>query len=1027
MIERTGVQGALWGATSEQGSLYSPLNAGLLAFRLFNGIGSPKLSKSLGTNQARDKYRERKAKCVDHGHACVCNNGNLMAWSKVTGKGRKADIEDPISTPEWSGIRCSDRPWPLLPPPDDPPPPNYSCLVEKTQNLDPESPRVYHCYAIHRSPGCRETGFVVLLEAQISTGTCTSIRLGDFNGLSERSLVKVSQILSHCNKLIGNISHQLLGDEPPAYSSDSTNLPSVFSVGGLANLARSWIRLALSSIAPLTVPESPPGRQLKRIVLYCPPSAIIPEDVAFDPACRASDHGYFDIAFIKTLFDNSATPHAQIDCRTEHREQEKRGAGEVVANFSHRAHDAYAKFRTAVSKTPQAQAQETHDSGRISTKLALSSPVLAPRACSKTTKSPVLLPNISSPSRRNLSLTFSPDRHDPTVVVVPAHRGQQESSVFNKKLGHYHYEDNGVSGQGWVVGYKKESKKWAEGEGKEAASTSKSSLPKVTAESLAVVSLVPSPEDSLFGFGGDYLLWGSYQVADHSPFQEHKEFFSKPSPRGGSVEDLLNLARGLLSIIPESHPRWIEAAKTDLYELDRYYRTGSYLTGFDRSNQDLSRLIEVDLVKIVNGPHVERFGQTETIESRKMGKLMEHARNYLHGGTGKVKPRGWDCHKNYQYLIATVVIPSDTISTPPLRRSRTLPRLAVNDTFFGDTNLDFIEPAPNTATLRPLRHEMDNLPTQQLHYSPSPPVPLPISSEFYDLDLGAISTTAFTTPGTSQFGAPLAQADLVGLLRQNIVSPAINSFAALTSSEHNTPTVTPSHNVSDISGSNILSNQPISASLPDGSQSSEYLAGFVAGCAYMAQILGRQQSVPQPDPIRPLAQNLPSSHIMPRLPRDDSPSRQPLHADDTAAPPLSKTSRNLEFGVGDNQMQISAAPSTSPLVTRNDAPSNSQSNATRELQESAPKASSHPSTSPNSPRLLQHGRDKKIHKCEECNLTFQRKYKLEDHTNWRHGKAKAHTCDFEGCGKSFTNKANMQRHRKIHMTVVQEFEDSSPT
>ncbi|CUA73176.1 hypothetical protein RSOLAG22IIIB_05176 [Rhizoctonia solani] len=58
--------------------------------------------------------------------------------------------------------------------------------------------------------------------------------------------------------------------------------------------------------------------------------------------------------------------------------------------------------------------------------------------------------------------------------------------------------------------------------------------------------------------------------------------------------------------------------------------------------------------------------------------------------------------------------------------------------------------------------------------------------------------------------------------------------------------------------------------------------------------------------------------------------------------------------------------------------------------------------------------DNKKHKCDVCGNAFRKKYQLDDHMHRHRGQFKSHPCDFPGCNKSFTNRANMRRHHKIH-------------
>ncbi|CUA72207.1 hypothetical protein RSOLAG22IIIB_00870 [Rhizoctonia solani] len=100
----------------------------------------------------------------------------------------------------------------------------------------------------------------------------------------------------------------------------------------------------------------------------------------------------------------------------------------------------------AAAKAAQAEAEATSNPPRTSTETAGSSTTVhaersetptAPQTPAGTTTaiSPPRSRTISSPpSRQNSGATVTPDRHHPTVVAVPAHRGRQEASVPNSSV-----------------------------------------------------------------------------------------------------------------------------------------------------------------------------------------------------------------------------------------------------------------------------------------------------------------------------------------------------------------------------------------------------------------------------------------------------------------------------------------------------------------------------------------------------------------------------------------------------------------
>ncbi|CAE6475379.1 unnamed protein product [Rhizoctonia solani] len=210
-----------------------------------------------------------------------------------------------------------------------------------------------------------------------------------------------------------------------------------------------------------------------------------------------------------------------------------------------------------------------------------------------------------------------------------------------------------------------------------------------------------------------------------------------------------------------------------------------------------------------------------------------------------------------------------------------------------------------------------------------------------------------------------------------------------------------------------------------GSQSREYeagwSAGFVAGCALISQMLGISLGTfrMQPDPTGyPQAQHLPSIPIATPLPSDDAPPAQPWSAtslDNTSVCALSShLPQNLVAETNGSQTHPSAVPDTSQVNAGNEVPNDFQNSATPASHVTAPEPSVRASTSSDSTQILQHGQDKKKHRCNLCGKTFHKKYQLGDHMNRHRGQPKAYSCDSPGCGKLFTNRANMRRHQKIH-------------
>ncbi|CAE6420093.1 unnamed protein product [Rhizoctonia solani] len=97
----------------------------------------------------------------------------------------------------------------------------------------------------------------------------------------------------------------------------------------------------------------------------------------------------------------------------------------------------------AAAKAAQAQAEAPSSPLRTSTETAGSSATVhaersetptAPQTPTGAMSPPRPRTISSPPSRQNSTATVTPDRHHPTVVAVPAHRGRQEASVLNSSV-----------------------------------------------------------------------------------------------------------------------------------------------------------------------------------------------------------------------------------------------------------------------------------------------------------------------------------------------------------------------------------------------------------------------------------------------------------------------------------------------------------------------------------------------------------------------------------------------------------------
>jgi len=66
-----------------------------------------------------------------------------------------------------------------------------------------------------------------------------------------------------------------------------------------------------------------------------------------------------------------------------------------------------------------------------------------------------------------------------------------------------------------------------------------------------------------------------------------------------------------------------------------------------------------------------------------------------------------------------------------------------------------------------------------------------------------------------------------------------------------------------------------------------------------------------------------------------------------------------------------------------------------------------------------------VHRCNECNQTFSRPYRLRNHQRKVHGDQREVTvvptpfqCPEDGCNKSFGRKDHLQRHQRTHLAVM---------
>ncbi|KAH7338133.1 hypothetical protein B0J17DRAFT_411793 [Rhizoctonia solani] len=375
--------------------------------------------------------------------------------------------------------------------------------------------------------------------------------------------------------------------------------------------------------------------------------------------------------------------------------------------------------------------------------------------------------------------------------------------------------------------------------------------------------------------------------------------------------------------------------------------------------------------------------------------------------------------------------------------------LEVSDGWLEDPFLDFTESILNIPSLQPRYHGGDDLFGEQLSYAPLPPFPLSITPKPHrdrlEWDIAFVTAHMLTTcpPEVSQFGAPRERVDPTEALGPINAPAGIDLYATLTTPVPSTYSAAHSHTTPQPSTNEAASPQSaFRLNLSPGEpQSSDYKsgwnAGFIAGCELIIGMLGESQSGmfrSQADSISPLVQNLLSTHTAAHSSKNIISTLQPnTNIDNTITPlPSTELSRNPVLEVTDSQSHPQASTNTYQVASQNDTPIDARLGDDLTTPEWTP-GSNDPSASLNAIQPLEHGHDKRKHQCDVCNKRFHRKYQLEDHMHRHRGQARgklrmpnfgivnsnyrtyeAHSCDFPGCGKSFTTRANMRRHQKIH-------------
>ncbi|KDN34277.1 hypothetical protein RSAG8_12629, partial [Rhizoctonia solani AG-8 WAC10335] len=168
----------------------------------------------------------------------------------------------------------------------------------------------------------------------------------------------------------------------------------------------------------------------------------------------------------------------------------------------------------------------------------------------------------------------------------------------------------------------------------------------------------------------------------------------------------------------------------------------------------------------------------------------------------------------------------------------------------------------------------------------------------------------------------------------------------------------------------------------------------------------------------------PSTHTAPRFPEYYVTYQQPPTSNGNTTAPLflPEVPRDSLPGVIDGQTRVPGDSNTPQTIVANSTHNTGNPlSMTLTSQAPTPRLSNTASTSFCFSQMPYQGRDKKKLKCDICTKSFHRKYQLNDHMRQHRGQPKAYTCNFSGCDKAYTSRANMRRHyHTVHGSAMQE-------
>ncbi|CAE6531471.1 unnamed protein product [Rhizoctonia solani] len=278
--------------------------------------------------------------------------------------------------------------------------------------------------------------------------------------------------------------------------------------------------------------------------------------------------------------------------------------------------------------------------------------------------------------------------------------------------------------------------------------------------------------------------------------------------------------------------------------------------------------------------------------------------------------------------------------------------------FFGQ------EPAPNIASPQPQHRGEGDPAVQQRTNAPPPPVPLSTETQ-----LGARGPTwnaGFVTGcgfATRQSGRSLPQLH-------------VND---------------PEWNAGFVAGCVLVAGAS-GKSLPlPHKWGPEWNAGFIIGCTFASQTSGgphADESWSQPNLIETVTQVAPPA-AMDTFANGDTQIRQPAVAlDNPIAPPLlPDTPQSLGAQTVNDLPHDRPASSPTQIATERSKSDDTQIGTALVPREAAPGANDNTLEIP-AEQTLQHGHDKKKHRCSVCTKAFHKKYRLEDHIHTHRNQAK---------------------------------------